>query len=860
MKEFSYHQWSAANVAKHFEADCARGLSEVKANFRLQKYGLNSLNRVKDTSVAVLLFRQFTNPFVLILLAAAIISYFVDGMLQMMILILIVIINIALSFFQEYKAERALNDLKRSLQFYSKVLREGEVRNISSDKVVLGDIVFVEAGDKIPADLRLIEHNSLQIDESTLTGESMPVEKKESVLPIDIPLADRKNMLYAGTITVSGFGKGIVTAIGDQTEFGKIAQMVNREEEKPLLEKQVRYLAKILTFVALLISVVLFSLGYFRQTGTWELLTFTIAMLISVVPESLPTAITLTLATGVSRMAKKKAIVRKLSVIETLGATNIIATDKTGTLTKNQLKVELVSAPFRGGHFEQFSKGPEIAGILDKSLKCLSVSDLTTHGFIADSVDAAIVDKAVSLKIQVKSSKRIFEVPFNSENKYMAAVIEEAGRKYLYTKGSPEKIIGFCGLSMHDRQAAAEEANILSEQGFKVIALAEKKLGKNAGSNLSNMKLCGFIALADEPQSGVSKAIGQAITAGIRPIIITGDHPETARYIAEKIGMTIASDEIITAQELEKMTVSKLKKNLEKVKIFARISPADKLTIVDTLQKAGYSVAVTGDGVNDAPALKEAEVGIAMGKKGSDISKDSADIVLSDDKFGTIIRAIEYGRSIYDNFRNIVTLLIAGNLNEVLLVFVAYIFGLPVPFVAVQILWINLVIEDLAALSLSFEKPNPNILLEKPRSKAVNALKKPIIYALTLSVISFILGLFVYLFGLNFSINKARTMVFFFSVFIELLYALSIRSKKRIWESPKAFFQNRYLVVSVIIALLMQFSLFIAPVSDIFGIVPLTLKEIALLFSFSAFGFIVAEITRSAYDKKELSSIDKQKN
>lgn len=859
MKEYSYYQWSVADVEKHFETDIQSGLSNDKASSNLRKYGANSLGSAKETSAVVILARQFVNYFILILLAATVISYFIEGSMQATVLLFIIVLNVGLGFFQEYKAEKSLQELQKSYRSNSEILRQGKSQTIDSEEVVPGDVVLLKAGDKIPADLRLVEENSLQVNESALTGESLPVSKNIKVLPIGTDLADQKGMAFASTLVINGHGKGIIVRTGTNTEFGKIAGLVREADDSTPLEKQIAYIAKRLSAVGLALSAFIFLLGYLQGYEIWKLLSFTIALLISVVPESLPTAITLALAIGVTRMSKKKAIVRRLAVIEALGSTNIIATDKTGTLTDNELTVELISL-FQAGKFQrlygkELKKKKEAIEFLDHSLACSNIDLDKSKDFIGDSVEVAVAKKLQELgQISYhhkQGYKRIMEIPFDSDKKYMAVLVSSKGKKSLIVKGSPEKVINFCSLSAKEKETALHEAELMSKDGYKVIALADKHLGSLSSSVLSGMNFHGFFALIDEPSAGVEKAIKSSISAGIRPIIMTGDHPETARYIANKVGLKVSDDEILNAFEFERLSRTGLIRALGKVKVFARVTPQDKIKIVKMLQETGYSVAVTGDGVNDAPALKEAQVGIAMGIKGTDIARDSADIILSDDKFGTIIAAIEYGRTIYDNIKNIVTQLIATNFTEILLVFVTFVAGLPLPFVTLQILWMNLTIESFAALSMSFERPSRNVLKESSRPSGENSMKGAIKYSISLALISFVISLAIYLWGVNLSIAKARTLVFCYIVFSELVFALSIRSKKRIWQSPKSFVENRYLVYAAIIAVFLQLSIFYKPVANIFSIVPLSAMEWFVLGALVVITFLLAEFIRHSKDKKK---------
>lgn len=857
-REYSFYQWSIEDTAKHFDVDPTLGLSQVRAKNELIKNGPNSLTNMKEQTVFSIFIRQFVNFFILLLFVATVISYFVDGPIQSLILLIIITFNVFLGFFQEYKAEKSLQKLKNSLASKSKVLREGKLFSIDSSSLVIGDIVFFESGDKIPADLRIIEEESLQIDESALTGESVPISKHIKIMPIDTSLADRRNMAFSSTVVNAGHGKGIVTAIGNNTEFGKIAKLVNRNEESTPLEKQVSYLGRSLTFAAFSLSAIIFTLGYFRNYDILELLTFTIALLIAVVPESLPTAITLTLAVGVVRMAQKKAIIRRLAVVETLGTTNIIVTDKTGTLTDNKLSVDKIIL-YEDSKLTTLTnkdkKNEKLLDFLSLGMACSNI-DLRAEELIGDPMETAIFDFAEIIDRLQSFKKQDFirhwEVPFDSDKKYMAVSINSNMGEMLIVKGAPEKIFSLCKLKISERRELEKESVSLSSQGYKVIALAEKKVKSTMSDSVSNLEFRGFFAIIDNPSIGIKEAMNKTLRAGVRTIIITGDHPETARFVANKIGFNCQDDEIITKKELETLNHFEIKEVLKKVKIFARVTPEDKINLVQILQNMGYSVAMTGDGVNDAPALKEAEVGIAMGIRGTDVAKESADIVLSDDKYSTIVSAIEYGRTIYDNIRNVVVQLISGGFNEIGLVFIAFVFALPVPFITIQILWINLVIESFAALSFSFEKPSRLVLGESPRPIGSNSLKGSMKYAASLAFASLIFGLIVYLWGLTYSVELARTMTFCFVVFTELSFSLSIRSRKRIWQDPKSFLENRYLIFAVITAVLLQSSLFfITPLAKVFELVSLNQTQIITLIGFTLISFISAEIIRFRFDKKK---------
>lgn len=862
-RAFSYHQWTLDDLKRHFDVDFKDGLTQKRARFRLLKNGANTLEGLRETSVLTIFLRQFENIFIVLLILAAIISYFVDGLFQSVILISVILLNVFLGFFQEYAAHKALGDLKENFKSESKVLRDGKFRTIPSEELVAGDVVALDVGDRVPADIRVAESESLSVNESALTGESLPVEKNPGVLEIDTVLADRTNMLFGSTVVVGGRAKGIVLATGRETEFGKIAGLMEKSgEEKTSLEKQVIFLGKVLSIASLIIAALIFTLGYLRGFEVWSLLTLTIALLVGAVPESLPTVITLSLAIGVSRMAKRKAIVRKLAVVETLGTVNIIATDKTGTLTNNELTIDravVLKDEINLIEFDLKSDDPskEVTDLFVKGVVCSNVSLKDENGdILGDPVEVAIAVAAKNFRkgLITKSRlyKRISEIPFDSEKKYMSVTALVGDRKELIVKGSAEAVVSFCDMPAKTKKAILSRAAAMSKEGLKVIALANKKITSAQSGALCLMNFVGLFALVDEPAEGISEAINSAILAGIRPIMITGDHPETARFIANKIGLAVSNEEIVTGKELELLTETSLKKCLKKVKVFARITPEDKINIVKLLQKMGYSVAVTGDGINDAPALKEANVGIAMGIKGTDVAKDSADIVLSDDQFGTIISAVEYGRAIYDNIRNAIVFLLSSNIHAMFLIGFAFLVDLPTPLLTVQILWINMITDSLPAIALAFEKPLPSVLREKPRSTKVNSMNESIIHSLYLALPLFVVGLILYMWGLQFSVEKARTILFSFSVLAELSYCFSIRSADRIWQNFKGFFDNKFLIATLFISILLQLIIFIDPLAKAFNIVSLNPKEIAVLLSAVLLTFMLAEIIRYFYDKKNV--------
>lgn len=865
MKQYAYHQWSVADTEKHFKVKTEEGLSEREAAFRLQKNGLNQISAKENNGPWLIFFRQFKNLFIILLIVASTISYFVDGLAQALILFVIVLLNVVVGFFQEYKAEKALQALKNTLIYKTKVLRDGEIDAIEVSKVVAGDIIVLREGDRVPADLRLFFEEGVRVDESSLTGESAPVSKHIKVLNLETNLADRVNMAYAGSTVYAGVARGIAVACGENTEFGKIAELVAEEQENTPIKKRVAYLSQVLFVVATILSVIIFTLGLYQGWEVLKLLTFTIALYVAAVPVSLPTVVTLALTIGVSSMAKKKAIVRRLGVIEALGCVNIIATDKTGTLTKNELAVENI-AYWRKDGLEVYAndiKNKMQTDILLFAAYASSASGDAKGGFIGDPLEVAILnnlDQRNAILIDRRNTFQLkSEIPFDSDKKYMMVTGQVDNGKWLIVKGAVEKVLPFCKISKLRQIEIEDTMRKLSQKGLKTIALCRKTIDKLSGSDPKNMEFMGILGFSDQPQDGISSSIKSAIAAGIRPIIITGDNHFAAKYMAEEIGFDISDKEIVSGSEIDRLSDSGLKQKLNHVKIFARATPSDKIRIVKALEELGYVVAVTGDGVNDAPALKAATVGIAMGKRGNDVSKEASDIVLADDNYQTILSAVAYGRVIYDNIRNSIIFLLAGNFDELFLISIAFIFNLPAPLIVVQILWINLITDALPAMALAFEKPHSSILLETPRDAKKSDMKQAVIYASLLGFWALCVGLILFLWGLHDSAIKARTLVFTAAVLHEMIFVFSIRSRSRIWQNWREFFHNKYLLFTIGIAIILQSIVLLPPFHKFFGTTNLTGLEIFVLAVIAVTSFFIAEGIRALMDRKKsaVSGFDK---
>lgn len=856
MKQYAFHQWSAGDVECHFRVTASQGLSQREAEHRLIEYGGNTLNKIKTSSLWSLLWRQFSNFFIILLAVAAVISFFAHGLFDGLVLVFIIILNIAIGFFQEYKAEKSLAALKKSLAFSARVVRDSKIRDIDIEAIVPGDVVVLAEGDRVPADMRLVEEQGLCVSEAALTGESNPVSKKTEIFPLDTILAERKNIVYGGTVVVAGRGRGVVVATGLSTEFGKIAEMIESGEDKIPLEQTILYIGRIFSYGAIALSLIIFIIGISSGWYFLEITAFVIALLVSAVPEGLPTATTLALAVGVMGMVNHKAVVRRLAVVEALGRINIIATDKTGTITENKLRVEKITCFDRGNFIEH--GGIELNNAscetLYYALAASNISGERINEIIGDPLEvaiaAALLENSPALFKKSKGIKRISEIPFSSDNKYNAVTIKNGTSRLMIAKGAPEKIVHFCNLTAFERRTMMAQSARLSTQGFRVVAVAYKKLTAKSLSDVKNMNLLGLIAMADAPIPYAGEVLQKTMEAGIRPIIMTGDHPETAHFVAEKIGWNIEPDEIICGDEFDKLTSSELLRRLSFVKIFARVTPANKLKIVETLEHHGYSVAVTGDGVNDAPALKAATVGIAMGIRGTDVARESADIVLSDDNFATILQAVAYGRTIYDNIRNVMVFLLGSNLNEALIIAISFIFGLPAPLTTVQILWINLITDSIPAVALALEKPSKHVLESKPRSNQRGEIRHSLLYALYLGLFSLLVTVPLYLWGLHSSISHARTLVFCSIVLAQMPLVLSIRSRKRFWQSPKSLFKNTYLNIAILVSITLQAITFLPFVRTHFATETLDSQEIVALLLSVLVIFLGAEIIRAVLDRR----------
>lgn len=670
-----------------------QGLTSKQAKEALKEYGLNQLPEKKTTSAAGVFIRQIKNPFTYLLLGAVILSVFVGDKLDSFLIGGILVLNIFLGFWQEFKASKELETLRRMEVGYSRVLRDGKQIEILSTELVPGDVVILESGDKVPADAQILESFSLQVNESILTGESLPVMKSQR---------SEENLIFFGTIIVSGRSKAQVLQTGIKTKFGSLAETLsNIKDEQTPFEKSLAGFSKILGLLAILVSVMVFSLRLLQGYDIASTALGSIALLVAVVPEGLPAVVTIILALGMRKMYQRKALVRKMIAVESLGTATVICTDKTGTLTKNEMRVketEIVSS--------------KKMDLYNCAVYCNSASLIMKEGesswdILGDTTEGALLlwakDQGQDIDLMRSQGKLVEEIPFNLETRKMTVFWEEGNKKTEYTKGAPEVLLVESKLSKPDQEKWEKKYQLMAERGLRVLAF------------LKDGEFLGLTGIADEVRPEVKEAIAKAKQAGIKVVMVTGDNELTAKTIGEEIGLLSEGDEIMTGSQLNDLSEEELLQRINKIKIFARITPQEKLRIVKAFQSLGETVAVTGDGVNDVLALKQAAVGVSMGKIGTDVSKEASDIILLDDNFATLITAIEQGRLIYNNILKVIKFLLTGNLSEMLLIIVGVMLGWPAPLLPIQILWINFVTDGPPALALGFDSASSHLMQVPPR-------------------------------------------------------------------------------------------------------------------------------------------------
>lgn len=815
------------------------GLSSAEVKERLLQNGANKLTSKRRTSPWKIFFAQFTNSLTITLIVAAILIMFVwyfgereqSDLIEATLILAIVVLIAFLGFFQEYKAERAIESLKKMLAFQAKVLRGGKELQIDVAGLVPGDIVILEEGEKIPADIRLLSVASFQINEAPLTGESAPVSKVATPLMGALQIADQKNMVFSGTIVTQGRATGVVVATGDATEIGKIAQSVADvvETETPI-QQRLNNVGRTLGYIVLVIAAIVFVFIMFfaaefaDQTLLQRVIhsfVAAIALAVAAIPEGLPAVVTISLALGTQRMLKRKALVRKLNSIETLGSTNVICADKTGTLTKGEMTVRELyldgtsytvtgTGYERMGYFMRDGKkvAPDALGLLLGAGYLCNNAKVTSRAVLGDPTEAALLVSAQKAQV-TPVAQRLSEIPFSSDRKMMSVVVREKGRVRVYSKGAPEALLARCSSMLKDGKVvaltAADKKKILqsvesmSERALRTLGFAYREATASEKDEHIEQKLIfiGLQGMIDPPRSEIKSLISQCEASGIRIIMITGDHAATAKAVAHEVGIM---GDVADGSQLDTLSSSEFQKRVKEINIFARVSPSFKMRIVEALKKQGHIVAMTGDGVNDAPALKMSDIGIAMGITGTDVAKEASDMVLLDDKFSTIVAAIEEGRGVFDNIRKFVNYLLSCNIGEIFVVFIALLLFKEIPFTATMLLWINVITDGLPAVALGMDPAEKGIMRHSPK-KFQGEIISPrlwgemVIFGLLLTV--GVLG--VYWMNLPEGKEEARAAAFMAIVMFELVRLFAIRVEYR-----TSFFSNMWLLGAVVLSVLLQ--------------------------------------------------------
>jgi len=854
-----------------------KGLSQKQAVKRLRKYGLNVLPEKEKHPLFWAFIKQFKSLFVYILTLAAVISYFSGSLIDTYVIVGIIILNATIGFVQEQKAEKAIKALKKMVVSKAKVLRQNTVIQISSREVVPGDIIILESGDKVPADAKLLEIKNFTTNEASLTGESLPIVKDLKILDKKTTIADQKNMVFFGTFVTSGKAIAIITATGKDTEIGKLAASLEKVKRTPShFERKTNKLALQMGVFALIGAALTFSVGYFYRGFEFnKIFLFTIASLVSGIPEGLPAVLSIVLAIGAFRMAKRQAIMRHLPSTETLAVVDTIITDKTGTLTENTMTIQEIILPGQEnikvtgegwepkGEFSQDNKiiNPETNNSLQKLLSISSICHNTDISYdkkdkmykiIGEPTEASLL--VLSKKANLKEiHKKIDDMPFDQNLKFRASLAKTKTIKELYLAGAPEAIIDKCSYQLkkgkkspftqYDKNKLERQIQSLTRKALRVIALVAKNTD-SIDDLEDNFTFIGIVGMKDPPRKEVKSSIARARTAGIRIIMLTGDHKETAVAVAKEIGLIpLDNPQALTGTELEKMSSSNFNKAIRKIDVFARLTPEMKLKIATTLQQQGRTIAMTGDGVNDAPALKKSDIGISMGKIGTDVARESSEMVLSDDNFASIVSAIEEGRVVFNNVKRTSFFLITTNIAEDATIITALLFKLPLPLLPTQILWLNLVTDTASGIGLANEPAHQHIYNDKPKSKNQSIIDKEIIPFLLIMVgVMAILTYFVFSHFLPQGLDKARTAAFVIMSFTQLYNSINLRSLKRSITKLK-FFENKTLLIALSLSIIAQIIVLYVPFfQDIFQFAHLAVLELLALIAISSLALIVGEI------------------
>lgn len=877
--QMNWYSKNIKDLKTILKCDLQNGLSEKEASLRLEKYGMNKLDEKKKTSNIIRFLQQFNDFMVIVLIAAAVMSFGIsfyrgeNDFLDPIIILFIVVLNAILGLMQENKAEKALEALKKMSVPTSKVIRDGKLIHINTENLVPGDLIVIETGDYIPADSRLIKSVNLKIEESALTGESVPSEKDADLILEDkASLGDRHNMVFAGSSVAIGRGSAIVVETGMKTEMGKIAGMImtNDNEQTPL-QRKLGETGKILGIGALIICLFIFLIGVIRKLPPFEMFMTSVSLAVAAIPEGLPAIVTIMLAIGVQTMAKKNAVIRKLPAVETLGSANVICSDKTGTLTQNKMKVADVIS-------DDKKKTMLISCLCNDSVLKNNSDDIigepTETALVAGALTYGINKNEIDLKMI-----RVGEIPFDSKRKLMTTIHKTENGFFVAVKGAPDVIIKKCShiitkygkedLTDTKKKKILLENDKMAEKALRVLAVAYTELpyrpSKLESSLIEkNLTFTGLIGMMDPPRQEVPKAVEICKKAGIKPVMITGDHISTAKAIARKIGIMSSGDLAMTGDELSLMKQEELNKNIYNYSVFARVSPEHKVQIVKAFKSRGAVVAMTGDGVNDAPALKAADIGCAMGIGGTDVAKGAADMVLMDDNFATIVDAVKEGRGIYSNIKKSAHFLLSSNIGEIITILAAILIGFKTPLLAIQLLWVNLVTDSLPAIALGLDPAEKSIMERKPFKNEKNLFSSNMWTRIGLEGIMIgMLALIAFGIGCVFfdkpgEIAVGRTMSFATLSISQLVHAFNMRSEKSIFTID--LFSNLYLIWSFIIGVILQVIVIEIPyLAKIFKVVSLSPANWIVVVFLCIMPIVIVEIEKTIGEKEDTVKVLKEK-
>lgn len=866
---------SIQEVIQELNTDSISGITSEEAKIRIEKYGQNKLAEKKKKSILILLFEQINDVLIYILLAAAVVSALLNEISDAIIIGIVIILNAVIGLIQESKAEKALESLKKLSVPKALVKRDGKIIEISSEDVVLGDIVILDAGKYVPCDLRLIESANLKIEESALTGESVPSEKyaEDTLKEDDVALGDQRNMAFMSTLVTYGRGVGVVVAVGMDTEIGKIAKMLH-DDSKNLtpLQKKLAQLGKMLGFVVLIICILMFAVAVIQKRDLFEMFLTAISLAVAAIPEGLPAMVTIVLAVGVQRMIKKNAIVRKLPAIETLGSVNIICSDKTGTLTQNKMTVTKFYADDTLDNILKLDANNFIHKRLIENMVLCNDATYSEDSQTGDPTEIALLELGFKFNIfkdsESKAHIRVNEIPFDSDRKLMTTLNEYGDKYHVITKGAVDNLIKICSYMYLEgnivdfteelKSKVISASDSMSKDALRVLATAVKREDSSdikIDSMESELIFVGLVGMIDPPRENVKKSIEECKNSGIRTVMITGDHKNTAYAIAKELGIAEDSSQVILGAEFDRMPEDEVVDRIDNLRVFARVSPEHKVRIVKSLKEKGNIVSMTGDGVNDAPSLKAADIGVAMGITGTDVAKGASDMILTDDNFSTIVEAVKEGRNIYNNIRKSITFLLSCNIGEIIALFIGIILGWPAVLRPIHLLWVNLITDSLPALALGVDPDDPDIMKEKPRDQKEGLFSgRNGAFLIGNGILIGIITLFAFYIGIKIypnSVAHAQTMSFVVLSISQLIYTLSIRhNKKSIFEI--GVFTNKYLIGAIILGIILQNIVITVPfLASVFKVFTLTPNDWMFVILLSLIPLIINEIAKIIYNKIE---------